>query len=153
MSTIRAASCLGLVMLLGATKGVAHHAFSPVYDSKRSVTVAGVVTEFRFANPHAMLSLEVKDDAGKPAKWMVEFAGQLNLAEIGWTKDSLKPGEQITVTGNPTHVESHQMAFVRIVKADGTVLLPAAAQRTDILEEERRERARRRTQPPTKPLP
>ena len=38
------------------------------------------------------------------------------------------------MTGNPTHVVSHQMAFVRIVKADGTVLLPAAAQRTDILE-------------------
>jgi hypothetical protein len=91
-----------------------------------------------------MLSLDVTDDAGKPAKWTVEFAGQLNLAEVGWTKESLKPGEQITVTGNPTHVVSRQMAFVRIVKADGTQLLPAAAQRTDILEQERRERARRR---------
>ena len=148
MSVARTAFCLGLVLLLCAARGSAHHAFSPVYDSKRSVTVSGVVTEFRFANPHAMLSLDVKDDAGKPAKWTVEFAGQLNLSEIGWTKESLRPGEQITVTGNPTHVVSHQMAFVRIVKADGTVLLPAAAQRTDILEQERRERARRRTQQP-----
>ena len=72
-----------------------------------------------------MLSLEVKDDTGKAAKWTVEFAGQLNLSEIGWTRESLKPGEQITVTGNPTHVVSHQMAFVRIVKADGTIPLPA----------------------------
>ena len=110
------------------------------------MAVSGVVTEFRFANPHAMLSLDVKDDAGKVVKWTVEFAGQLNLAEIGWTKQSLKPGEQVTVTGNPTHVVSRQMAFVRIVKADGTVLLPGAAQRTDVLEQERRERARRRTQ-------
>ena len=147
MSVARTAFSLGLVLLLGAARGSAHHAFSPVYDSKRSVTVAGVVTEFRFVNPHAMLSLDVKDDTGKAAKWTVEFAGQLNLSEIGWTRESLKPGEQITVTGNPTHVVSHQMAFVRIVKADGTILLPAAAQRTDILEEERRERARRRTQP------
>jgi DNA/RNA endonuclease YhcR with UshA esterase domain len=119
-----------------------------VYDSKRSTTVSGIVVEFRFANPHAMLTLDVKDDTGKVTKWTVEFAGQLNLSEIGWTKESLKPGEQITITGNPTHVVSHQMAFVRIVKADGTVLLPAAAQRTDILEQERRERARRRTQSP-----
>lgn len=147
MSRARTASCLGLILTTCATITWAHHAFSPVYDSKRLTTVSGVVVEFRFANPHAMLTLEAKDDAGKPAKWTVEFAGQLNLAEIGWTKDSLKPGEQITVTGNPTHVVSQQMAFVRIVKADGTVLLPAAAQRTDILEEERRERARRRTQP------
>jgi hypothetical protein len=147
MSAGRTISCVGFVLLLCAARGSAHHAFSPVYDSKRSETVSGVVTEFRFVNPHAMLSLDVKDDTGKTAKWTVEFAGQLNLSEIGWTKESLKPGEQITVTGNPTHVVSHQMAFVRIVKADGTVLLPAAAQRTDILEEERRERARRRTQP------
>ena len=148
MSVARTAFCFGLVLLLGAARGSAHHAFSPVYDSKRSVTVSGVVTEFRFANPHAMLSLDVKDDTGKAAKWTVEFAGQLNLAEVGWTKDSLKPGEQVTVMGNPTHVVSTQMAFVRIVKGDGTVLVPGAAQRTDILEEERRERARRRTQKP-----
>jgi hypothetical protein len=146
MSRPRAAAYVGLVVLLCTATGLAHHAFSPVYDSKRSVTVSGVVTEFRFANPHATLSLDVKDDAGKVASWKVEFAGQLNLAEVGWTRDSLKPGEQITVTGNPTHVVSRQMAFVRIVKADGTVLLPAAAQRTDVLEQERRERARRRAQ-------
>ena len=148
MSIARTASCLGLILATCATIAAAHHAFSPVYDSKRSTTVSGVVVEFRFANPHAMLTLDVKDDAGKTTKWTVEFAGQLNLSEIGWTRDSLRPGEQITVTGNPTHVVSHQMAFVRIVKADGSVLVPAAAQRTDILEEERRERARRRTQKP-----
>jgi hypothetical protein len=51
----------------------------------------------------------------------------------------------VTVTGNPTHTPSQQIAFVKIVKADGSVLLPAAAQRADTLEEERRERARRRT--------
>ena len=50
------------------------------------------------------------------------------------------------MTGNPTHVVSQQMAFVKIVKADGSVLEPAAAQRADVLEEERRERARRRTE-------
>jgi hypothetical protein len=146
MSGARAVACLALALLLGAARGFAHHAFSPVYDAKRSTTVSGVVTEFRFVNPHAMLTLDVKDDAGKPVKWTVEFAGQLNLSEIGWTRDSLKPGEQITVTGNPTHVVSTQMAFVRIVKADGSVLVPAAAQRTDILEQERRERAKRRAQ-------
>ena len=148
MSAGRIVSCAAFALLLHAAAAAAHHAFSPVYDSKRSSTVSGVVVEFRFSNPHAMLTLDVKDDAGNAATWTVEFAGQLNLSEIGWTRESLKPGEQITVTGNPTHVVSRQMAFVRIVKADGTVLLPAAAQRTDILEQERRERAKRRTQQP-----
>jgi hypothetical protein len=122
----------------------AHHAFSPVYDNKRTVTVSGVVTRFRFVNPHAFLSLDVTDDTGKTSKWTVEFAGRLNLSEIGWTADSLKAGERVSVTGNPTHTPSQQIAFVRIVKADGSVLLPAAAQRADTLEEERRERARQR---------
>ena len=135
-------SVAGVVVLGGAVG--AHHAFSPVYDDKRTVTVAGVVTQFRFVNPHAFLSLDVTDDTGKTSKWTVEFAGRLNLSEIGWTAESLKAGERVSVTGNPTHTPSQQIAFVRIVKADGTVLLPAAAQRADTLEETRRERARKR---------
>jgi hypothetical protein len=146
MSIRQTASCCGLVVLACSATGLAHHSFSAVYDSKRSVTIVGVVKEFRFANPHAMLYLDVADDAGKAARWAVEFAGQLNLGEVGWTAQSLKPGERVTVVGNPTHVASRQIAFVRIDKADGTVLLPGAAQRTEALEQERRERARRRTQ-------
>jgi len=146
MTVARTAVVLGLVLLPCAGAASAHHAFSPVYDSKRTETISGVVSEFRFVNPHAMLLVEVKGDTGRKVIWTVEFAGRLNLSEIGWTKDSLKYGERITVTGNPTHVVSHQMAFVKIVKADGTVLEPAAAHRADILEEERRERARQRTE-------
>jgi hypothetical protein len=138
---------LALVVLsiVVATVAVgAHHAFSPVYDDKRTLTVSGVVTQFRFVNPHAFLLLDVTDDTGKTSRWTVEFAGRLNLSEVGWTAESLKAGERVSVTGNPTHTASQQIAFVRIVKADGSVLLPAAAQRADALEEERRERARRR---------
>ena len=63
----------------------AHHSFSAVYDGKRSVTVTGVVTQFRFVNPHALMTLEVTDNAGKTVTWVVEFAGRLNLSEIGWS--------------------------------------------------------------------
>ena len=126
----------------------AHHSFSAVYDDKRSVTVTGVVTQFRFVNPHALMSLDVTDDKGKAVTWVVEFAGRLNLAEIGWTADSIKSGETLTVTGNPTHTPAPRLAFQKIVKADGSELLPAAAQRNQTLEEERRERAKRRAPQP-----
>jgi len=56
----------------------AHHSFSAVYDGKRSVTVTGVVTQFRFVNPHALMTLEVTDKDGKIVTWVVEFAGRLN---------------------------------------------------------------------------
>ena len=134
---------VAVVVVSGGAVG-AHHAFSPVYDDKRTVTVSGVVTQFRFVNPHALLYLDVTDDTGKTTKWTVEFAGRLNLSEIGWTAESLKAGERVSVTGNPTHTPAPRIAFVKIVKADGSVLLPAAAQRADTLEEERRERARQR---------
>jgi hypothetical protein len=125
-----------------------HHSFSAVYDDKRSVTVTGVVTQFRFVNPHALMTLAVTDESGKVVAWVVEFAGRLNLSEVGWTADSIKTGEKVTVTGNPTHAPGSRLAFQRIVKADGTELLPAAAQRNQTLEEERRERARRRAPQP-----
>jgi hypothetical protein len=138
------------LLALAASTGIAgaHHSFSAVYDGKRSVTVTGVVTQFRFVNPHALMTLEVTDKDGKVVTWVVEFAGRLNLSEMGWSAESIRSGEKITVTGNPTHEALPRLAFQRIVKADGSELVPAAAQRNDTLEEERRERARRRTPQP-----
>jgi hypothetical protein len=125
----------------------AHHAFSPVYDEKQTVTVTGVSIQFRFVNPHALLYIDVTDDAGKAVKWTVEFAGRLSLSENGWTADSIKPGERVTVTGNPTHeAGTNRVAFRRLVKADGTQLLALAPQLESAIEQERRARARLRQQ-------
>ena len=89
------------VLVLTVVRAASHHAFSPVYDSKRTITVEGVVTEFRFVNPHAMMLMDVKDKTGKVETWNVEFAGRLNLEEAGWSAQSIKPGEHVKVTGNP----------------------------------------------------
>lgn len=124
----------------------AHHAFSPVYDGKKTITVDGVVTEFRFVNPHAMMLMEVKDKTGKVVTWNVEFAGRLNLEESGWTATSIKPGERVTVTGNPAWTSPQRMAFVKLVRPDGTTLEPGAAQRSSAVEEDRRQQAAKRTQ-------
>jgi len=132
-------------LLVSARIADAHHSFSAVYDDKQTISMTGVVAEFRFVNPHALMSVNVTDDAGKVVKWTVEFAGRLNLSEVGWTADSIKSGEQITVTGNPAHSIPARMSFLRLVRADGTVLLPAGPQRNAI-EQERRERARLRSQ-------
>jgi hypothetical protein len=134
------------LLLTCASVARAHHSFSAVYDDKRTISVTGVVTEFRFVNPHALMTVNVTDEAGKVVKWTVEFAGRLNLSEVGWTADSVKSGERITVTGNPAHAIPARMSFLRLVRADGSVLLPAGSQRTDAIEEERRERARLRSQ-------
>ena len=134
------------VLLLFVSRASSHHAFSPVYDEKRLITVVGVMTQFRFVNPHAMMFMDVTDESGKVVKWVVEFAGSLNLSGVGWTADSVKAGERVTVTGNPTHTGSQRMFFRRLVRADGTELLPAGPQRLNAIEEERRQRSLQRNQ-------
>ena len=146
MKCVRAALFALPMLVFVAAEAIPHHAFSPVYDEKRLMTVAGVVTEFRFVNPHAMMVMDVTDEAGQARPWIVEFAGRLNLSEFGWTADSIKAGERVTVTGNPTHAGSQRMFFRGLVRADGTELLPGNAQRLDTVEEERRRRARQRDQ-------
>jgi hypothetical protein len=139
---------VAVLLLLFVARAGAHHAFSPVYDDKRLVTVAGVVTEFRFVNPHATMSMDVTDVDGQVAKWVVEFAGRLNLSEVGWAADSIKAGERVTVTGNPTHAGSNRLFFRKLVRPDGSELLPGSAQRDSAIEQERRERARNRAPAP-----
>lgn len=134
------------LLALSVEQSGAHHAFSAVYDEKQVITVEGVVTQFRLVNPHAMMSLDVTDKSRKVEKWTVEFAGRLNLMEGGWTVETIKPGERIKVSGNPARKSDRQMAFRRIVKADGTELLPTQAKRVNAIEQERRERARQRNQ-------
>ena len=144
----RASVLAVLLVALSVGRAGAHHAFSAVYDDKQTVTVEGVVTQFKFVNPHALMSMDVTDKSGKVVTWTVEFAGRLNLAEGGWTADTVKPGERIKVTGNPARQNDHQMSFSKIVKADGTQLLPVQAQRVNTIEAERQERARQRGQAP-----
>ncbi len=128
-------------VLLWPRPGVSHHAFTPVYDGSKEVTIVGVVTEFRFVNPHAFMFLDVADASGRVVKWTVEFGGNLQLIEAGWRADSVKPGERVRLSGNPTHTGSPRMAFTRLVKADGTEMLALGEQRVNAVEEERRRRA------------
>jgi hypothetical protein len=144
MRLLHALPLVALLLALAAVRTSAHHAFSPVYDSKRTITVDGVVTQFRFVNPHAMMLMEVKDKTGKVVTWNVEFAGRLNLEEAGWNAQTIKAGEHVKVTGNPAWESSQRMAFVKLVRADGTQLEPGRTQRLSAIEEERRQRAQQR---------
>ena len=101
------ACCFAIPLLVVCVStATSHHSVSAVYDDTRMLTVSGVVTQFRFVNPHAMMYMDVTDASGKVSKWTVEFAGRLNLSNVGWTAESIKAGERVTVTGNPTHTGS-----------------------------------------------
>ncbi len=123
----------------------AHHSFAAVYDQKRTITVEGVVTEFRLVNPHSMMLIDVTEAGGRVVKWTVEFDGRLNLTEGGWTDRSLVAGERIMVSGNPTHVDSPRLFFRRLIRADGAEMVRPMDALENTIDEQRR-RARERSQ-------
>jgi hypothetical protein len=86
----------GLVLTQGFA--VAHHGQAG-YNTTEPVTVKGTVVDFQFVNPHCIVSLDAKDERGETQKWQGELTSPNHLLRAGWSADSLKPGDQITITG------------------------------------------------------
>jgi hypothetical protein len=113
-----------LAAALGTLSGSAfpHHG-TAAYDVRQMVTVKGTATDFQFRNPHVLLSFDVKGERGNVEKWQGEITTPSQLArEGGWTKNSIKPGDQISVIGNRATNGSHTMIVKKVVLPDGTEL-------------------------------
>jgi len=80
---------------------LAHHG-NVAYDEIHPITISGSVTEIVWANPHVQIFLDVKDNKGKVVNWGIESQSPGILHRNGWTKTSLKPGDQITITLAPS---------------------------------------------------
>lgn len=98
MKAIVASLALAMGLLLTSNALFAHHGQAN-YDTKNPVTVSGTVTDFQFINPHCLVFFDVKDDKGEVQKWQGELTSPNHLVRAGWKKDSLKPGDQVTLTG------------------------------------------------------
>jgi len=110
-----------VIALLIAVPVLAHHANS-AYDRERTISVTGVVTRWQFINPHAGIFLNVTDDQGHVTEWAGEFQSIQDLyRSLGWNKDTFKPGDEITIFGNPDRREGHPSMWTSlVVMPDGT---------------------------------
>jgi hypothetical protein len=99
----------------------AHHGGAG-YDMQTTLTVKGVVTDFEFVNPHSQIFFDVKNDKGETEKWGAEITAPSKLARAGWTKHTLKPGDEITVTGNPAKNAARTMTVRKLIGPDGQAL-------------------------------
>ena len=114
---------VALGSLLAPAQIFAHHGSSN-YDMSKSVSVKGTVTQFSFINPHSAIHLESKDDKGNTESWLIEADSPNNLARTGWSRDSLKAGDQVTIIGNRLKDGSKVMRLQKVVFSDGRELKP-----------------------------
>jgi len=78
---------------------MAHHSFAAEYDSRKTITIHGVVQKVAWMNPHAYVWVDVKDENGKITTYAFESLSPNALMRGGWTRNSLKPGDEVTVDG------------------------------------------------------
>ena len=100
----------------------AHHSVVG-YDRNKTITLKGVVAEWRWRNPHAFLVWDVKDESGKVVQWTGELQSPISMVASGLSRDSFKPGDEVTVTGYPAQKGTPQSIIQKVVNAAGKVMI------------------------------
>src|SRR5262245_25055013 len=113
---------LAFLLLFFAATLMAHHSYMGEYDLTSSISLKGIVTKVDWANPHVSFYMAVKDAAGKTTTWTVESASPGALQRRGWAKDTLKVGEQITVSAAPAKKGLFFAVTRSVTFADGRTL-------------------------------
>ena len=101
--------------LLAGVAPLAHHGTNASYDPKKEVTLSGVVTKFVMVNPHGQLFFDVKGADGKVVTWGGELHSIALLRRSGWSKDTLKAGDAISVRGYPSRAGTPFMVVQEVV--------------------------------------
>ncbi len=122
--------------ILAAAAGVlavpayAHHSFA-MFDFTKAKTLDGTVKDFEWGNPHSWLHVTVRGDDGKAYEWALEMGTATQISSGGWTRDSVKPGDKITVTLAPLKDGSHGGSFRSAVLANGKRLTNSGTRVSD----------------------
>lgn len=117
--------------LAGASALFAHHSFIAEFDRELVVDIAGTVTNVEWANPHARFYIDVEDDSGEIIHWNLELGSPNILMRQGWRRDSLKPGDMVTVTGWRARNDPHVANVKTVHLADGTRMFAVSSDGND----------------------
>jgi hypothetical protein len=108
-------SVAAALTMISAT-AYAHHSFTATYDTDKTVTIEGKVTQFLLRNPHSFLHVTLTDKDGKEQNWNIEWAAAGQLGGSGVTRESLKVGDEVVITGNPGRDPADQRLRMVTVK-------------------------------------
>ena len=114
---------LVLLTLAIAAPLFAHHGRGATYDMKKQVTLKGVVTEVSWRNPHVLIWMNVKDESGKVVNWGFENSNVSSLAREGYSRNTVRVGEEITAIVNPGVNGMPIGIVVKVVLPDGKVVM------------------------------
>ena len=109
------------VALIAGSAAYAHHSYAATYDVTKEVKLEGKLVQFVLRNPHSFVHMEAPDDHGTMQRWAVEWAGTAQLGAQGVKRESLKVGDEITVTARPSRVPGeYRVLMVNLSRpADG----------------------------------
>ena len=111
-----------LLLCLGAQHALAHHSFA-MFDAQKESKIAGVVTEYRFMNPHTYFRLDVAGKKGtKSVSYLLEAPTPVILKRLGWTSKTLKPGDKIEVLMHPLKDGKPGGQALRVWLPDGKLM-------------------------------
>ena len=113
------AVALGLLSICPPLR--AHHGTS-AFDMGKPITLKGTVTEWFWANPHCFLRFDAKDDKGNVVHWATEASNPSDMVNLGWSKQTFKPGDEVTVTFIPVRNGQPIGRVEQVVLADGKTL-------------------------------
>jgi len=111
-----------ITVLLAPLHSIAHHS-TAAYDLVHGTIIAGVVTRFEMLNPHGIVVVDVTGEDGVVEHWTIAIDSPLALRRLGWSKNTLKPGDKITVTGNRAKNGSFHMRAIEVQLPDGRKLM------------------------------
>ena len=115
------------LMVAGALAAVAsaadaHHSFAVYFDASKDVKITGTVTSYRFTNPHGTIALDVTDAQGRVTHWRAETNAPVVLVRRGWSRDTIKPGQVVTIEGWPSRDGRPYLRMRRAVDAGGRLI-------------------------------
>jgi len=122
-----ALAILALGLFAAAVPVQAHHSFAAEYDSKKPVTLKGIVTKVDWMNPHVYFYIDVKDDSGNITNWGLEMGPPNGLQRSGWTRNTMKIGDEVVVEGTLAKDGSNQANARSVTMANTGKKLGAAS--------------------------
>jgi hypothetical protein len=112
---------------LAVTPALAHHSFAAEYDNKKPVTLKGIITKVDWTNPHVYFFIDVKDEKGDISNWGFEMGPPGLLQRAGWTRNTMKVGDEVIVEGTMAKDGSNQANARSVVMASTGKKLGAAS--------------------------